>query len=478
VIKLTSTQIEALREEHNRRNFHAYRRHITKSRGLPFIDGWFQQDVASHLMQFWREFIEGQRPVLVISAPPQHGKTTQIVDFVSWALGKNPNLRTIYTSYSDSLGIKANLNLQRIMATDGYKTLFKNSRLGSSARNFKDQGEQVTARKNTGIVELVNRQGYFMNTTVNGQITGESLDLGIVDDPIKGRKAAQSPAIRQATWDWFIDDFFTRFSERSGLLVIATRWHVDDPTGRMSDHFPNVKILNYPALADEDEVHRLAGEPLFPELKSKEFLLERKKVMVGSRWEGLYQGKPRVEGAGMFKIEFFQIVDFTPGRIKRTIRYWDKAGTEDGGAFSAGVLMGITDDGQFVVLDVKRGQMSAFKRERMIKSTAALDGIQTEIMTEQEPGSGGKESAQRTVAMLAGYKARAERSTGSKELRAEAYAAQVEAGNVFLLRGEWNKDFIDEHEGFPSGKFKDQVDAASGAFNNLAEYNLAIPDVR
>jgi predicted phage terminase large subunit-like protein len=90
------------------------------------------------------------------------------------------------------------------------------------------------------------------------------------------------------------------------------------------------------------------------------------------------------------------------------------------------------------------------------------------VWIEQEPGSGGKESAESTIANLAGFSVYAERPTGDKELRAEPYAVQVAAGNVRLVAGEWNQLFIDEHKTFPRGKFKDQIDAASGAFNKLA----------
>jgi len=94
-------------------------------------------------------------------------------------------------------------------------------------------------------------------------------------------------------------------------------------------------------------------------------------------------------------------------------------------------------------------------------------GLNIEIHVEQEPGSGGKESAERTIQNLRGYSAYADRVTGDKETRAEPYAAQVQVGNVDLLRGPWNQDFVDEHETFPTGKYKDQVDAAAGAFSKL-----------
>jgi len=119
-------------------------------------------------------------------------------------------------------------------------------------------------------------------------------------------------------------------------------------------------------------------------------------------------------------------------------------------------------------LDVVRGQWEAPARERAMKQTAKLDGDLVEIYTEQEPGSGGKESAQATVRNLAGYNIRSQRATGDKAVRAEPYAVQVEAKNVFLVRGAWNQVFIDEHKTFPRSGFKDQIDAGSGAFNKLA----------
>jgi predicted phage terminase large subunit-like protein len=128
-------------------------------------------------------------------------------------------------------------------------------------------------------------------------------------------------------------------------------------------------------------------------------------------------------------------------------------------------------DGTFVVADVRRGQWSALDRERVIKQTAEVDrGLYptTKIYLEQEPGSGGKESAEASVRMLAGYSATADRVTGAKEIRADPFAAQWQAGNVKLVRGDWNRNYLDEHEHFPAGKYKDQVDASSGAFNKIA----------
>ena len=174
----------------------------------------------------------------------------------------------------------------------------------------------------------------------------------------------------------------------------------------------------------------------------------------------------------MFPIDKVEIVPVRPaiGDVLLAARYWDKAGTSDGGAFSCGVLMLRMRDGTYVVVDVRRGQWSALDRERVIKQTATADHqlyAMTKIYVEQEPGSGGKESAEASVRMLAGFTAAADRVSGSKEVRADPFAAQWQGGNVRLVAAPWNRDYLDEHSTFPVGKYLDQVDASSGAFNKI-----------
>jgi predicted phage terminase large subunit-like protein len=125
------------------------------------------------------------------------------------------------------------------------------------------------------------------------------------------------------------------------------------------------------------------------------------------------------------------------------------------------------------------GCWSALEREQEIRALAAMDRRNIkgpyEIGVEQEPGSGGKESAEATIRNLAGYSVFADRVTGSKQVRAEPFAAQVQGGNVSPVAVDWVRDFLDEAESFPSGRFKDQIDAAAGAFARLTSkpvYNL------
>lgn len=468
-IREVAALAETVAQAQARRSYWAYRQYMDPK----LKKGWWQRKIAHKLQQFWADYKTGRRPVLAIVAPPQHGKSRQVVEFISWIAGLDPDIQTIYGSYSDKLGKRANADLQRMMLSPRYMNLFQETRIGGrnvvSGLNWKRNSEHL---------QFVDRGGSFRNTTVLGGVTGESLDLGIVDDPLKGRKEARSATIRDSTWEWLTDDFFTRFSEHAGLLIIMTRWHHDDPLGRMEemrDAFPQLEIVRDAAIAEEDDEFRLAGDALFPEHKSIEFLNTRKIVMGTARFSAVYQGRPTPEEGSLFPIELIVELQQMPvsGLIAETVRYWDKAGTRGDGAYTSGVRMHRLRDGRFLVSHVYREQVDVWTRERKIKELAAQDEQQFPnhcIYVEQEPGSGGKESAQRTVAMLAGYRAYADRPVGDKELRAEPFAAQVQAGTVSVLDREWTRDYLDELDVFPEGKYMDQVDASSGAFAMLAGY--------
>lgn len=454
--------ILSLQQAQARERFYAYRKYMEPK----LIEGWWQKEVAQELETFYQDWVNGLRPVLALVAPPQHGKSEQVVDFIAWASGHNPNTKAIYASYGDDLGTKANSKIQRAYASNKYMGLF-----GHNFLNVEKARGLGGAARNSGVIEYQGYDGSFRNTTVNGQITGMGLTLGVIDDPIKGRAEASSLTIRNKTWDWFTDDFFSRFADEAGMIMIMTRWHVDDPMGRFLERYPGAKVLRYPAFAERNEKFRKKGAPLFPEFKSRAFLEIRRKMYSTASWESLYQGNPIVVGGDMFPIEQIKLADVIPKNdIKRSVRYWDKAGTEDGsGATTAGVLMHQLVNGTYFVEDVVRGRWGAMAREKRIKQCAELDNADrlVETWVEQEPGSGGKESAEATVRMLAGYKAYADKVTGKKEDRADPYAAQVQAGNVTILKAPWNKEYLSEHEMFPNGRLKDQIDATAGAFNKL-----------
>ena len=428
------------------------------------VTGWWTDVVARELQQFYVDFKAGKRPKLAMMAPPQHGKSAAVTDFISFVAGNLPDSNIIFGSYSDDLGTRTNLEIQRLMKSERYLDIFGKVKIGQG-------GWQC----NTSLIEFPDYRGTFRNTTVMSGITGFGLQLGVIDDPVKGRVEANSKAIRERTWNWYTDDFFSRFAASAGQIMIMTRWHVDDLLGRILEKSPDGwRVLRWPAVALHDDEYRKKGEALFPEFKPLDFLLERQRLYSKSSWESLYQQTPITIGGGMFPIEKLTTRSYLDKEmISATVRYWDKAGTADGGAYTSGVMMHKMKDGTYVVAHVARGQWAALEREQRIKFWSQNDkantptGVPYTVWVEQEPGSGGKESAEATIRMLAGYSVYADKVTGDKVTRADPFAAQVQGGNVTLLAGPWQFDYLDEMEGWPNSKFMDQGDASAGAFSKV-----------
>lgn len=174
----------------------------------------------------------------------------------------------------------------------------------------------------------------------------------------------------------------------------------------------------------------------------------------------------------MFKRSFFdgKIISAAPAGTQWW-RHWDLAATSKRtnplAARSAGVKLGRAPDGRFIVGHVITEQQEGHELRKTIKATAELDTKQVKISLPQDPGQAGKTQAQDLISLLAGYTAFAMPEIGDKVFRAEPFAAQCEAGNVYLVEGVWNQAYIDELCLFPGGHWKDQVDASSGAFGRL-----------
>jgi predicted phage terminase large subunit-like protein len=426
----------------------------------------FVGQLNRELQKFHTAFAAGKRPKLAMMTPPQHGKSWAAEDFSAWVAGKHPDWKTIYASYSDELGVLRNMNLQRLFTSERYRHIFPNLRIGGPRYQC-----------NASLIEYAGGPGSFRNTTVNGPITGMEQHLGVLDDFVKGRAEANSKLQRDKTWNWFTDDFSSRFSKDSALLVICTRWHVDDLLGRLMKKYPEMRVLSFQAIAEKDEPFRLKEEALFPSLKPLDMLLDQKKLMSEASWQAEYQQHPYVVGGGIIPIEKLQIIPiFDRREISRTVLAVDKAGTQGGdGAYTAIVIMHKMKNGTFVIERVVRGRWNVFDREKNIKywADATKETLRTwsfTVVIEVEPGSGGKESAETTIRNLAGHACIGDKPGAgrSKELRAEPFAAQVQGGNVYLHAGAWVQDFLDEAESFPNSPYLDQVDAAAMAFHHLA----------
>lgn len=420
---------------------------------------WHHRLIAKTLERVER----GELSRVIINMPPRHGKSKLASQyFPAWYMGRNPNRYIIAASYSAELAADMGQAVRDLSNDPMHAAIFD----GTALR----QDSKARSR-------FMTRQGgVYFGTGIGGPITGKGAHLLLIDDPVKSRAEADSEAKRRAIKRWYASDAYTRLMPDAAIVVIQTRWHEDDLAGwLLKEHaHEGWEVLSLPAIAEQDEPHRAQGEALWPWAYPLDRLERIKKTLVaeeGERsWLALYQQRPRAIEGMMFKRPWYEIVDAAPAVAER-VRYWDKAGTDGGGAYTAGVLMSRTDEGLYLIEDVIRGQWSAGAREKVIKQTAEADKARhghVVSWVEQEPGSGGKESAENTIRNLDGFAVHAERVTGDKVTRAEPLASQSEAGNVRLLRGAWNTEFLDEITAFPLGKYKDQTDAASGAYNKLA----------
>lgn len=463
-MKLTQNEWLAIEKELSKRSLAEFVKqawHVIEP-GQKYLHGWHVDAICEHL----EAVTNGEINRLLINIPPGTMKSTLTgIFWPAWEWGPKgkANYRFIGASHSEALAIRDNRKMRQLIESEWYQK-----------------------RWPTSFVHDQNEKKYFENSKTGWRqacavkaMTGRRGDRVLWDDP-HSVEAALSVAEREEALRVFQETLPTRLNnpDSSAIIIVMQRLHENDVSGYILEQRLGYEHLCLPmefeperkcvtSIGFEDP-RKEEGELLFPERFSRETVDRDKKVMGPMAVAGQFQQRPAPRSGGFFEWDRIEIVDSVGGKIKQTVRYWDKAGTDGAGAQTAGVLMSSCDDGCFYIRDVVRGQWAASKRESVIKSTAGLDGRIVNIWIEQEPGSGGKESAESTIKNLSGYVIKAERATGEKSVRAEPYSIQVAAGNIKILRGEWNQEFINEHKTFPVGKFKDQIDAASGAFNKLA----------
>lgn len=464
-MRLTNSDIELLERyycDRARDNFLSYRKYIS---GFKLKTGWFVTEISNSIQQFYQDYRDKKRPILVIQAPPQHGKSVAVCDGICWMAGKDPSLRFIYASFSERLGVRANTYLQRTIEKPVYKKIFPDIVI-----NEKRLVTAIGLQKNKEMIEF-SGGGSFRNTTVRGSITGETLDIGVIDDPIKGREEANSETIRDKTWNWFTDDFRTRFDEYGALLIILTRWHIDDPVGRLLEINPNVKLLSYKAIADCDEKNRSDGEALFPKHKSIEFLLDRKSTMPRANWESLYQQNPMIPGGEFFKEEWWNYYKAYPLFRSRMI-YADTAQkTKEQNDYTVFQCWGVSLSGQAYLIDQLRGKWEApeliinakafwNKHKNYIKDNSVLTKLAIE---DKVSGTGLIQTLKRD-----GLPVVAIQRDKDKITRAYDVSPLIESGNVFLPESApWLSDYLLELSQFPNGVHDDQVDPTMDALTDI-----------
>jgi predicted phage terminase large subunit-like protein len=396
----------------------------------------------------------GECKRLILSLPPQHGKTSVLtVPYPVWRLEREPTLRVAVGAYNQTHANRFSRKARRLAA--GRIEL---------ARDRKAVNEWETAAG-----------GYYVSVGVGAGITGLPVDLLVIDDPVKNAEEAMSDARREAVWEWWTDSLYTRLSKNAAVIVVMTRWHTEDLAGRLIKQGGWEQAV-FPAIAEEnDPLGRPVGAPLCADLHPLEQLVAAREQSPTS-FRALYQQQPLDLTGGFFRgLEKIPVVGAAPtlDQFTARCRFWDLASTEaQAGAdpdWTAGTLLGRHRDGTYWVLDVRRDRLGPQGVRAFIRQTAQADGPGVRVRLEREGGASGKLAADSIVREdLAGFAALAVKPKGNKQERAEPFAAQVEAGNVRLVNGEWVRPWLDELRAFPTGKHDDMVDATSGAFAELA----------
>lgn len=419
-------------------------------KGFKWIRAPHHEAIARALMRVY----SGETKRLIINIPPRAGKTEMVViNFMAWALGKAPDSEFIHASYSARLATNNSWQARELCLHPEYRRIFPSMTLRSDSK-AKDEWRTTAG----GIVYAVGAGG-----TITGYGAGKHRDsFGgciLLDDMHKADEA-RSDVMREHVLEWFSNTLESRKnSPDTPIVLVMQRLHERDIAGWLIDggNGEDWELLCCPAITED-------GRSLWPEKWSIEELrrMEQANPYV---FAGQYLQRPAPPQGGVIKPDAIQPVDAVPAGVQ-WVRGWDFASTTTGD-YTAGAKLGRLPDGRFIIGDMVRIRVGPDERDAALKNTAARDGMDCTISIPQDPGQAGKTQAMYLVRELSGYHAKASPESGDKVTRAGPLAAQINVGNVLMLKGPWNDALIAEMRLFPNGAFDDQVDAASRAFMEL-----------
>ena len=475
---------------------------------------WHMQYICDELQEVAERVFAGEAAPykLLINVPPSTSKTTiGSIMYSAWCWTRMSSLRFIGGSYSGDLASDIGRKAKDIILSEKYLELWP---------------ELAVRKDQQAVSNFANRKkGTRFSVGTGGSVTGKHAHIIMIDDPLKpGNESPDSAAIVEAN-KWMDEVIPSRKVDRAIApeIMIMQRLHENDPSGNWLRqakegktpirhicipaelHIPEY-ILDADWYYDDDLSDKQWTTKLAKSLKAEDrnvfengifgvnppHLIRKytdgimdpirlpKSVLEGvenvSRvaYAGQYLQSPIPRGALMFDTKKIKVIKHLTEPMVAVIRYWDKAASAGKGDMTAGVKMGKGKSGMIYILDVKRGQWGVTERENIIVDTAHEDGVDVEIGLEQEPGSGGKESAEATVKRLTGFRRYAQPSSGKKVDRAEPFAYETGVGNVSMLEAHWNENYIVELMYFPASRNDDQVDASSGCFAKIGRQKIKI----
>lgn len=408
---------------------------------------------------------------LIINIPPGTTKST-IVSVVApmWAWTRMPSLRTIVSTHAYDLGLdlsRKGRDVLRGHMPDLDETSFAQMHGIQLKKDLDSKGH-------FGITTGGER---YVATVGGKNPMGKHAHVLIVDDPIDPEKVFSDAAIGSAN-RFITNTLPSRMVDKTvtPIILLMQRLHQNDPTGHLLKKYEKsgqpFKHICLPAEVQDSvsppELAKNYVDGLLDPVRLPRRVLEIIRQTSQYTYASQYLQTPIPLGGGMFKTDLLRerIVDEVP-QLVREVRFWDKAASHESGAYTAGGKIGVDTQGRYWITNVRRFQKASNERERAIQATAKLDGRKCHIGMEQEPGSAGIDSIQASIRGLAGFVVTPEKPTGNKAVRADPLASQCNAGNVYLKKGDWNEDLLEEMMYFPNSEYKDQVDACGGAFRML-----------
>ena len=451
---------ELLRRREARRKISAYIRYLNPK----YKTSHFSETVCAALDKFVEDVHAGLRPVLILQAPPQHGKS----DIVSrnlppYLMGRFPDLRIAGASYSDELAGTMAQDVRRKLASAEHKRLFPQT--AEKRRYDVNRTSEFTSPGGSGS---------YLGVGVGSGLTGRPVDVGVVDDPTKNQQEALSPTTKESHWNWYQTVFTTRLSECSGQIIMATSWAEDDLPGRIIKHFsgdPRLTVLRFPAINRPGETGynpELPEGALVPGLHSLEKLEETKALLSAYWWGAIYQQSPKPMGGNVFKEDGirYYLPKYLPEKFDKVIASWDCTFKDtDGTDFVVGQVWGKYGANSYLLAQVRERMSFTKTVKAVVNLREEWPRIREVLIEDKANGPAVIDTLKATVPGIIPIE-----PDGSKLARAHAVTSYWEAGNVWLPHPDvapWTKDLVSELTAFPASANDDQVDALTQALRRL-----------
>jgi predicted phage terminase large subunit-like protein len=429
----------------------------------------FSASVCRAIDKFVDDVIAGKRPVLMLTAPPQHGKSSLISRCLPpYLFGRLttelPAVRIASASYAHALAQRNRREAQSIMSEPIYREIFpETSLIGFKGIDNASDGLEVPGG------------GWLKGVGIGGPLTGFSVDVGIIDDAVKNAQEALSEVTQERNRDWYDAVFLTRLQQRSGQVIIGTPWSAHDLLAHVAKQYkddPNFTLLSFPALNYPDELGYNPDLPpgaLVPHLHSEDKLRDIKRHIAALWWSAMYQQSPLADLGAIFpraNLQHYRRADL-PLLFQRIIMSVD-ATFKDGEAsdFVAVGVWGKTADERVWLIDYRRERLAFMATAKAIADLKAKHPRIGRIYIEKAA------NGEALIDMLHKHFPQIEGvlPLGSKEARAHAVSWVWAANNVMLPHPDESpgiEPWVAEITSFPDVKNDDTVDCMTIALQQL-----------